>query len=76
MSPLGEPEIGQLLQDTKAEALGDEASGVVTDGQSGQIVEEVDAPVQGADTFGGLGGVLGDVASAASGYVCPVYDGA
>ncbi len=46
-----------------AEAFGDVAARVLADGQVGQPVGRGDAAVEGAGAFGGLGRVLGHVAS-------------
>ena len=60
--PGGQPQVVELGELAEAEACGDVAAGVVADGQVGQLVGRGDAAVEGAGAFGGLGGVLGDVA--------------
>ena len=52
-------ELGELAE---PQAFGDETAGVVADGQFGEPVGRGEAAVEGAGAFGGLGGVLGDVA--------------
>ena len=45
------------------DAFEDVATGMVADGQVGRLVGGSDAAIEGAGTFGGLGGVLGHVRS-------------
>ncbi|GAA0984015.1 hypothetical protein GCM10009555_056930 [Acrocarpospora macrocephala] len=61
MSLVGDAEICRRFPAVEAEAFGDEASGVVADREGGQVVGQPYGPVEGADAFGGFGGVLGDV---------------
>ncbi|GAA0244725.1 hypothetical protein GCM10009527_046820 [Actinomadura nitritigenes] len=62
VSPLDEPEVCELVEGTQGQAFADESLGVRSERQVGPVVSGVKAPVQGADAFGGFGGVLGDVA--------------
>ena len=59
--PLPEAQVFELGELAKGEAGGDEAAGVVGDGEVGQAVGAGEAAVEGAGALGGLGGVLGDV---------------
>ena len=59
--PGGQAQVFESGEFAEAQACGDEAAGVLADGQLGQPVGGGDAAVEGAGAFGGLGGVLGDV---------------
>jgi hypothetical protein len=61
MRPCGQPQVLELGKLAEAEAYGDVAAGVVTDGQVGEPVGGGQTAVEGAGAFGGLGGVLGQV---------------
>ena len=61
--PRGQPQVLELGEPAEAQACGDVAAGVVADGQVGEPVGRGEAAVEGAGAFGGLGGVLGHVAS-------------
>jgi hypothetical protein len=61
--PRGQAQFFELRELAEAQARGDVTSGVFTYGQVGQPVGGSDAAVEGAGAFGGLGGVLGQVAS-------------
>ena len=61
--PGGQSQVFQFGELAETEALGDMAAGVVADRSLGQSVGRSDPAVQSAGAFGGLGRVLGDVAS-------------
>src|SRR5207245_1523946 len=62
VGPFGEPELCELLHGTQAEAFGDEPPGMPGHRKRVDALGGSDAPVEGADAFGSLGCVLGDVA--------------
>ncbi|NBE93044.1 hypothetical protein GUY59_07485 [Nonomuraea sp. K271] len=61
VSPVDEPQVGQLRVSPQTHAGGDQPAGVLANGQGVEVVERLDTPVQRADALGGLGGVFGDV---------------
>src|SRR5690606_11833963 len=62
VGPFGQPQPGELLDGAQVEALGDEPPRMLGDGQLVQVVGGAGAGVEGADAFGGFGGVFGDLA--------------
>lgn len=59
--PGGQARVFEPGEFAEAQAFGDEPAGVFAGGQLGELVGGGDAAVEGAGTFGGLGGVLGDI---------------
>jgi hypothetical protein len=59
--PCGQAQAAESGKLAQADALGDEASGMLADREVVELVGGCDAAVESAGAFGGLGGVLGHV---------------